>query len=73
MDIKTWGTMGFISKLWKTRNWDSTVAIVMGYKLDKWGLIPGRGRRFFSSPQYADGTVTQPASCPMGNRLIPSG
>jgi hypothetical protein len=33
---------GFNRKLRKTRNWDSTVDIVMGYRLDKWGLIPGR-------------------------------
>jgi hypothetical protein len=23
----------------------------MGYRLDGWGSIPGRGKRFFSSPQ----------------------
>jgi hypothetical protein len=28
----------------------SAVSIVTGYKLDGRGLIPGRGKRFFSSP-----------------------
>jgi hypothetical protein len=33
----------------------------MDYGLDSWGSIPGRGKRFFSSPQH-------PASYPMGTR-----
>jgi hypothetical protein len=35
--------------------------IVMGYRLDSWASIPGKGKRFFSSPQG-------PASYTMGTR-----
>jgi hypothetical protein len=33
---------------------DSSVSIVMGYNLDGWGWIPGRGKRFFFTPQCPD-------------------
>jgi hypothetical protein len=29
---------------------DSSVGTVLGYELDDWGLIPGGGHEFFSSP-----------------------
>jgi hypothetical protein len=32
----------------------SSVSIAIGYRPDGWGLIPGRGKRFFSSPQYPE-------------------
>lgn len=41
----------FLSQL---RSWNSSVSIVMGYGLDDCGLIPGMGKRFFSSPQHPD-------------------
>jgi hypothetical protein len=34
-----------------TWNRDSSVGIAMGYGLDGRGLIPGKGKRFFSTPQ----------------------
>jgi hypothetical protein len=33
---------------------DSSFVIVMGYGLDGWGSIPGRGKRFFSTPRHPD-------------------
>jgi hypothetical protein len=33
---------------------DSLVSITMGYGLDGWGSIPGRAKRFFSTPQHPD-------------------
>jgi hypothetical protein len=33
---------------------DSSISIATGYKLDGLGLIPDRGKRFFSSPQCPD-------------------
>jgi hypothetical protein len=32
----------------------SSVSIGMSYRLDDWGLIPGKGKGFFSSPQCPD-------------------
>jgi hypothetical protein len=37
-----------------TGSWDSSVDIVMAYKLDGRGSIPGRCERLFSSPQRRD-------------------
>jgi hypothetical protein len=39
-----------------------------GYGLDGQGSIPGRGRRFFSSPQCPDWLCDPPASYLMGTR-----
>jgi hypothetical protein len=36
------------------RSWDSSAGIAMGYRLESRDLIPGRGKRFFSSPQHPD-------------------
>jgi hypothetical protein len=33
---------------------DSSASVVTGYGLDGWGSIPGRGKRFFSTPQNPD-------------------
>jgi hypothetical protein len=33
---------------------DSSVSIAMGYGLDSWGLIPSKGKRFFSTSQHPD-------------------
>jgi hypothetical protein len=42
--------------------WYSTwsVSIVTGYGLDIKGSIPGRGKRFFFSPQHPDWILGQP-------------
>jgi hypothetical protein len=32
-------------------SWDASVGIATGYGLDGWSSIPGRDKRFFSSPQ----------------------
>jgi hypothetical protein len=37
-----------------TRSRDSSVGIATGYWLDGQGSIPGRGKRFFSTPQRPD-------------------
>jgi hypothetical protein len=34
--------------------WDSSVGIATDYGLDSWGSIPGRDKRFFSTPQHTD-------------------
>jgi hypothetical protein len=36
------------------RRRDSSFYIMMGYRLDCWSLIPGKGKVFFSSPQCPD-------------------
>jgi hypothetical protein len=36
------------------RSLESSVGIATGYGLDGRGLIPGRGKRFFSIPQRSD-------------------
>jgi hypothetical protein len=36
------------------RNRGSSVGIATSYDLDGWVSIPGRGKRFFSSPQQPD-------------------
>lgn len=33
---------------------NTSLGIVTGYKLDDFGLIPGRGKKFFSAPQHPD-------------------
>jgi hypothetical protein len=33
---------------------DSSFGILMGYGLDSWVSIPGRGKRFFSTPHHPD-------------------
>jgi hypothetical protein len=38
----------------KLISWDSSVSIVMGYRLDGWGSIPSRSKRFLSSPPRPD-------------------
>jgi hypothetical protein len=40
---------------------DRSVSIVTGYGLDGWGSIPGRGKRFFSTPR-ASGLLWIPLS-----------
>jgi hypothetical protein len=35
----------------KGKNWDISVGIATGYGPDGRGLIPDRGKRFFSTPQ----------------------
>jgi hypothetical protein len=34
---------------------DSSVCIVIGYRLGDWDSISDRGKRFYSSPQYPEG------------------
>jgi hypothetical protein len=44
-------------KAWNTKQHsvtESSVRTAMGYGLDGRGSIPGRGTRFFSSPQHPD-------------------
>jgi hypothetical protein len=35
-------------------SWDISVGIATDYGLDGWGLIPGRGKKLFSTPQCPD-------------------
>jgi hypothetical protein len=35
-------------------SWDSSVSIVTDYRLDGRSSVPGRGERFFPSPQHPD-------------------
>jgi hypothetical protein len=39
-----------IYSAWKS--WDSSISIVLGYRLDDWSSIPGRDWEFFSSPLH---------------------
>jgi hypothetical protein len=40
---------------------DSSGGIQMGYRLDSWGLIPGRSKRFFYSPHHPDQLWSPPS------------
>jgi hypothetical protein len=46
-------------------NQDSSVGIVTGYRLDSQGLIPDRGKKFFSSPQGQTGSEGHTTSYPI--------
>jgi hypothetical protein len=46
----------------------SSVSIVMGCGLESWGSIPGKGRRFFSSPLCPHHLGAHPDSYPVGTR-----
>jgi hypothetical protein len=35
-------------------SWNNPADVAMGYGLDGRGLVPGRGKRFFSAPQHPD-------------------
>jgi hypothetical protein len=35
-------------------SWEISVSIAMSYKLDSQVLIPGRGKRFFCTPEHPD-------------------
>jgi hypothetical protein len=42
--------------------WDNSVHIAMGYGLDSWGSIPGRGKRFVFTQRVQTGSAAHPAS-----------
>jgi hypothetical protein len=47
----------------------SLISIVTGHGLDGWGLIPGRGKRFFFlQHRFQTGCGIYPASFSMGTR-----
>jgi hypothetical protein len=48
------------------RSRDSSVGIPTGYGLDGWGSLPGRGKRFFSTPQSPDRLWGPPSLLPSG-------
>jgi hypothetical protein len=43
-----------LKQVYVVKGQDSLGGIATGYGLDGWGLIPGRGKRFFFSPQRSD-------------------
>jgi hypothetical protein len=45
-----------------------SVGIGMGYKLDAWGFIPGKGKRFSLLHHVQTSSEAYPASYPMGTR-----
>jgi hypothetical protein len=51
-----------------------SVSIVMGYRLDGQGSIPGGDKRFFSTPQHPDWLRTPPSLQSNGHKgLFPQG
>jgi hypothetical protein len=50
----------------KLVTWDSSVNIVIGYRLDGWGSVPGRGKRFFCTSSVETGSGVHPSSSPVG-------
>jgi hypothetical protein len=52
------------------RSWDRWVGIVSGYKLDGLGLIPGRGKRYFSHPLHPDWLWHSLSPLPNGYRGV---
>jgi hypothetical protein len=53
---------------------DSSVGVGTGYGLDCQGLIPGKGKRFFSTPQSSDRLRGPPSLLYNGyRRLFPQG
>jgi hypothetical protein len=46
--------------------------ILMGYRLDSQGLIPGTGKRFFSTPQHPDQLWSPPSFLSKGHWRAPS-
>jgi hypothetical protein len=45
-----------------------SVGIAMGYKLDAWGLIPSKGKRFSLLHHIQTNSGAHPASYPIGTR-----
>jgi hypothetical protein len=45
---------------------DSSVGIVTSFELDGWGSIPGKGTRFFSSPQRLDRLISSSSLLAIG-------
>jgi hypothetical protein len=55
-------------------SWDSSVGIAMGYVLDSWGSITGRGRNLSLLHNVQTSSGDHPTSYPMGIRnYLPMG
>jgi hypothetical protein len=46
----------------------NSAGIAMGFGLDGWGTIPGRGKLFFFFHKVQTGSGSYPASCLVGDR-----
>jgi hypothetical protein len=48
------------------RSWGSSVSIESEYRLDDWGLVPGRGKDFSCNLCVQTSSEAHPASYPVG-------
>jgi hypothetical protein len=49
------------------QRWDISVGVATGYKLDSWGSIPGRGKKFLALHSPQTGSGVDPAAYQMGS------